>query len=120
MAMPRMRTAAQVLAEIKKVDPDTCVTLSYIKRVIGLPGDTVEFSGGQLIVNGRPLSEPYVSSETEDMCINLGMDEYFVLGDNRAESYDSRAEDMGCISHDQFCGRVRWILWPVDRFGPIE
>lgn len=93
---------------------------SYIKRVIGMPGDTIEFSGGQLIVNGRPLSEPYVSSETEDMCITLGTDEYFVLGDNRAESYDSRAEDMGCVHSDQFSGCVRWILWPISRFGPVE
>lgn len=93
---------------------------SYVKRVIGLPDDTVEFSGGMLIVNGRPLSEPYVSSETEDMRITLGPEEYFLLGDNRAESYDSRAEDMGCIHRDQFLGRVRWILWPIDRFGPVE
>lgn len=93
---------------------------SYVKRVIGLPGDVIEFSDGQLIVNSRPLSEPYVSSETEDMCITLGADEYFVLGDNRAESYDSRADDMGCIHRDQFLGRVRWILWPINRFGFVE
>ena len=48
---------------------------SYIKRVIGLPGDRIEFSDGQLIVNSRPLSEPYVSSETEDMLITLGAEE---------------------------------------------
>ena len=93
---------------------------SYVKRVIGLPGDTVEFSDGALFINDRPLSEPYVSSETEDMSILLGQDEYFVLGDNRAESYDSRAEDMGCIRRDQFLGRARWILWPLDRFGPVN
>lgn len=93
---------------------------SYVKRVIGLPGDTVEFSSGTLYVNGSPLSEPYVSSETEDMTIALGPDEYFVLGDNRAESYDSRAEDMGCIRRDRFLGRARWILWPLDRFGPAS
>ena len=93
---------------------------SYIKRVVGLPGDTIEFAKGQLIVNGRPLSEPYVSSETENMRITLGEDEYFVLGDNRAESYDSRAEDMGCIHRDQFFGRARWILFPLSRFGPVE
>lgn len=93
---------------------------SYVKRVVGLPGDTVEFSGGALTINGRPLSEPYVSSATDDMRITLGPDEYFVLGDNRAESYDSRAEDMGCIRRDQFLGRARWILWPVSRFGPVE
>ena len=93
---------------------------SYVKRVIGLPGDTIEFSEGQLFVNSRPLSEPYVTSETENMCITLSENEYFVLGDNRAKSYDSRAEDMGCIRRDQFLGRVRWILWPVNRFGCVE
>ena len=92
----------------------------YIKRVIGLPGDTIEFRQGQLIVNGKPLSEPYVTSQTEDLQIVLGENEYFVLGDNRAASYDSRAEDMGCIRRDQFLGRVRWILWPISRFGLVE
>lgn len=93
---------------------------SYVKRVIGQPGDTIEFAGGALTLNGRPLSEPYVSSETDDMIVALGPDEYFVLGDNRAESYDSRAEDMGSIRRDQFLGRARWILWPISRFGPVE
>ncbi len=93
---------------------------SYVKRVAGLPGDTVEFADGALFLNGRPLSEPYVSSGTEDMIVGLGVDEYFVLGDNRAESYDSRAEDMGAISLDQFHGRAVWILWPLSRFGPVE
>lgn len=93
---------------------------SYVKRVIGTPGDTVEFSAGQLMVNDQPLSEPYVSSPTEDMRITLSENEYFVLGDNRAESYDSRADDMGCIGREQFLGSVKWILWPVSRFGPVE
>lgn len=93
---------------------------TYVKRLIGLPGDAVEFLDGALTVNGRPVSEPYVSSPTEDIRAVLGEDEYFVLGDNRAESYDSRAEDMGCISGEDLLGRVRWILWPLSRFGPVE
>lgn len=93
---------------------------SYVKRVIGQPGDIIEFSDGALFLNGRPLSEPYVSSETDDMTVTLGPDEYFVLGDNRTESYDSRAEDMGSIRRDQFLGRARWILWPIGRFGPVQ
>lgn len=93
---------------------------AYVKRVIGLPGETVEFSGGALWVDGRPVSEPYVSSWTEDFRMELGEDEYFVLGDNREESYDSRAADMGCIHSDDLLGRVRWILWPLSRFGPVE
>lgn len=93
---------------------------SYVKRVIGVPGDSVEFQDGVLTLNQRPLSEPYVSSETENTTVFLGYDQYFVLGDNRAESYDSRAEDMGFIRRDNFLGRVRWILWPLSRFGPVE
>lgn len=92
----------------------------YVKRVVGLPGDVLVFSGGALTVNGQAVSEPYVTSETEDMRVELGPDEYFVLGDNRLESYDSRAEDMDCISRDCFLGRVRLILWPLDRFGIVE
>lgn len=93
---------------------------TYVKRVVGLPGDEIAFSQGRLTVNGRPVSEPYVSSLTDDFQIAVGEGEYFVLGDNRAESYDSRAEDMGCVGRDGLLGRVRWILWPLDRFGGLE
>ena len=92
----------------------------YVKRLIGLPGEVVECRDGQLFVDGRAISEPYVSSATEDFRAEPGADEYLVLGDNRAESYDSRAADMGCISADSLLGRVCWILWPLNRFGPVE
>ena len=93
---------------------------TYIKRVVGLPGEDVHFSGGQLTVNGVVIAEPYVSSPTEDYEVRLGEDEYLVLGDNRAESYDSRMADMGAIASDAFLGRVRWVLWPLDRIGPVK
>lgn len=93
---------------------------NYVKRVIGLPGEVIECLNGQLLVDGRAISEPYVSSPTEDFRAEPGADEYLVLGDNRAESYDSRADDMGCISAENLLGRVCWILWPLNRFGPVE
>lgn len=93
---------------------------TYVKRIIGIPGDSVTFSEGQLYLNGRGVSEPYVTSQTEDFSIQLGEDEYFVLGDNRAESYDSRASEMGCISRDCILGRVRFILWPFNHVGMIQ
>lgn len=93
---------------------------SYVKRVIGLPGDTVESAGGVLFRNGVPVSDPYISSATEDFRMTAGENEIIVLGDNRAESYDSRADDMGCIAEDDCLGRACWILWPINRFGPIE
>ena len=92
---------------------------TYVKRVVGLPGEVIAFEGGALYRDGSALSEPYVSSATEDYRITLGEDEYLVLGDNRRESYDSRMEDMGPIGADGFVGRVRMIVWPASRFGAV-
>ena len=92
----------------------------YVKRVVGLPGERIAFRDGQLIVNGRSLSEPYLSSETEDYEVTLGEDEFLALGDNRADSYDSRMPDMGMLETSGLLGRARWVLWPIDRFGPIR
>ena len=93
---------------------------TYVKRVVGLPGEAVALTDGQLTVDGRALSEPYVSSPSDDFQAVVGAGEYFVLGDNRAESYDSRATDMGCVRREGLVGRARWILWPLDRFGPVD
>ena len=93
---------------------------TYIKRVVGLPGDTIRFSGGTLSVNGQVVPEPYLSSPTDDYEITLGEDEYLVLGDNRAESYDSRMADMGPIGANAFLGRVRCVAWPPGRIGIVK
>lgn len=93
---------------------------TYIKRIIGLPGDEIAFTGGKLTVNGVPVDEPYLSSPTDDYAVRLGRDEYLALGDNRAESYDSRMSDMGPIHSADILGRVRWILFPLGRFGPVR
>ena len=85
---------------------------AYIKRVIGLPGETIEISGGRLYIDGEPLSEPYVSSPAADYSVTLGEDQYLVLGDNRAESHDGRAQDMGLIGEDDFIGKVRFVIYP--------
>ena len=93
---------------------------TYVKRVIGLPGETLAFSGGALTVDGAAVAEPYVSTPTEDCEVTLGEDEYFVLGDNREASYDSRMEDMGPIGLDGFVGRVVFVLWPPERMGAVD
>lgn len=85
---------------------------TYVKRVVGLPGESIELRSGATYVNGAPISEPYLSSTAEDYSIQLGADEYLVLGDNRAESYDSREDDMGPISREDCLGRVVLGLWP--------
>lgn len=87
----------------------------YLKRVIGLPGDTVEIIGGNVHINGQALFEPYATLSTDDFSRTLGADEYFLLGDNRPLSYDSREEEFGVASAECFRGRVRAVLWPIDR-----
>ena len=93
---------------------------TYIKRVVGLPGDTVAFSQGFLYLNGEAVSEPYVSSVTDDYDIALDGGQFLLLGDNRAESYDSRMPDMGAVGADAFSGRARFIVWPFNRIGGIK
>ena len=88
---------------------------TYVKRVVGLPGETVEIRGGKTFIDGVALDEPYVFSIPEDYSISLGENEYLVLGDNRSESYDSRAEDMGPIAAEDMLGRVRLCVWPLHR-----
>lgn len=85
----------------------------YIKRLIGLPGDRIQIIDSRVYVNGEAISEPYATGPSEDFDMQLGEDEYLVLGDNRSQSYDSRAEDMGCIHRDNLLGRVRTVIWPL-------
>ena len=86
---------------------------TYVKRVIGLPGETVELCEGKTYIDGAAISEPYVFSIAEDFSISLGENAYLVLGDNRCESYDSRAADMGPIGKEDILGRVRLCVWPL-------
>ena len=92
----------------------------YLKRVMGLPGSTVTLRDGLMTIDGFPVSEPYVSSVSEDYEITLGEEEYLLLGDNRADSYDSRMPDMGPLDANAFLGRVRCVLWPLNRFGGVD
>ena len=91
-------------------------TQEFIKRVVGLPGETVESRGGQVFVNGRRLIEPYLSPGT--VTVNLAPvtvpeGELFVMGDNRANSSDSRA--FGPVRRDSVVGRAVLRVWPLAR-----
>jgi signal peptidase I len=97
-------------------------TKSYIKRVIGLPGDTVEVRFGTVIVNGQELTEPYVAEVNRDHSLmdpkTLGPDEYFVLGDHRSSSNDSR---LGwTVSKRDIYGKAVFAYWPLDRLGTLR
>ena len=97
----------------------------YIKRIIGLPGETVQIIDGYVYINGTQLDEHYGNAVMKDAGmaaepVTLGDDEYFVLGDNRNNSQDSRAENVGVIHRDDLLGRA-WIrIWPLSEFGVIR
>lgn len=97
----------------------------YIKRIIGLPGETVQIVDGTVWIDGQPLNEHYGNEVMEDPGlaadpITLGDDEYFVLGDNRNNSQDSRAANVGLIQRDELLGRAWVKIWPLSDFGVIK
>src|SRR5438128_715714 len=94
---------------------------SFIKRVIGLPGELVEIRQGQVYVNGTHLTESYVPSQYEDATdygpVRVPVDHYFVMGDHRISSNDSRV--FGPVAHRYIYGRAVFAYWPVDHFGSL-
>jgi len=98
---------------------------SYIKRVIGVPGDRIRVDGGQVWVNGQLLEEEYVPPINRD---NVSWrdgeeqvvpnDKYFVLGDHRNSSSDSRT--WGYVPRDNIYGRAVFVYWPLDKMGRLK
>ncbi len=95
---------------------------SYIKRVIGLPGDHVEIRHGTVLVNGRPLAEDYVPEEYRDHQSYppevVPPDNYFVLGDHRSSSNDSRS--WGPVERRFIYGKAVFVYWPLDKIGRLR
>ena len=93
---------------------------NYIKRLIGLPGDTIEISVGVTYLNGEALKEDFIDNPTSRDFgpITLGEGEYFVMGDNRANSNDSRM--VGPLSKSQIVGHVRFLFFPFNRIQTVE
>lgn len=91
-----------------------------IKRVVGLPGETISISDNQVHVNGSPIAEPYLDIDItmpEAGPFEVGNDEVFVMGDNREFSFDSRR--FGNIPYEDLVGRAFLIIWPVSNFGGL-
>lgn len=97
-------------------------TKSYIKRVIGMPGDKVQVVEGTVFVNGRALDEPYVPAEYRDSVsmalTTVPQNEYFVLGDHRSSSNDSRS--WGTVPRKFIYGKAVFVYWPLDRLGMVK
>ena len=98
----------------------------YIKRIIGLPGETVYIDEeGTIYINGEALEENYGREVIADPGrafepITLGFDEYFVMGDNRNNSSDSRDPVVGNIHREEFIGKAWMRIWPLNKMGMIK
>ena len=90
---------------------------TFVKRLIGLPGETVQERGGTVYIDDRPLNEPYLQPDRRDdrstKAVLLGSDEYFMMGDNRISSCDSR--QWGPVPHANLIGPVFAVYWPPQR-----
>lgn len=116
---------------IKIDDPDTGEKEHWVKRVIGQPGDTVECVDGDIYVNDQRLDESaYIDPDYQQAMIDefgtfntnfpevkLAEDEYYVIGDNRPYSHDSRYKDVGPIKANQIFGKGVFVYWPFSHFG---
>jgi signal peptidase I len=91
----------------------------FIKRVIGLPGDTVEVKGGTVYVNGSPLDEPYIAAHPDYTYAKQTVPngEYFVLGDNRNNSSDSHI--WGFVPENNIIGQAMFRYWPLHNLGGV-
>jgi signal peptidase I len=97
----------------------------YIKRIIGMPGETVQIIGEDIFINSELLTESFGKDPIKNpgIAVNpiqLAEDEYFVLGDNRTVSLDSRYEEVGPVKKENIGGRAIFRLWPINKMGPIE
>ena len=127
--------AAYLLGEPKRQDVVIClypgryrdrwklIPQYFVKRIIGLPGETIAIEEGVVLVNGQPLEEPYLDEnhtrrKTSMAPVTLGTDEYFVLGDNRDNSNDSRR--VGALKRKALIGRVQAVFFPFKAIRRIR
>ena len=89
-----------------------------IKRVIGLPGEIVSYIDNKLYINHKEITDKYANGKTSDFEVKVREGEYFVLGDNREISLDSRT--FGSFNREQIKGKTTFILYPFSKFGKIE
>jgi len=139
------RNIALKMGDVKRFDIVSLVapddpSKNYVKRVIGLPGDTVEYKDDVLYINGKKYDEPYLKEKkaelketnpdedlTSDFTLEtvLGQktvpdDTYFVMGDNRQNSKDSRFSEVGFIPKENIIGKSKIAFWPPSKWGTVK
>lgn len=97
----------------------------YIKRVIGLPGETIEYVHGEILIDSEAIEEDYNTTKIEELGlleepITLGKEEYFVLGDDRQNSEDSRMANVGNVKQSEIAGKVWLVVSPMKHFGFVK
>ena len=97
-----------------------------IKRIIGLPNETIEIKDNNVYANGKELDDSFTSSKTDNFSLgDIGLekipgDSYFVLGDNREVSLDSRYSEVGTIKKEQIVGKASIVVWPINKIKLIK
>lgn len=97
-----------------------------VKRIVGLPGEVIDIDeDGSVSVDGEPLDEPYLDEKALGECdielpYQVPEGRYFVMGDNRGVSSDSRSSQVGCVAEEQVIGKLIFRLLPLDGFGTVE
>ena len=106
----------------KKIERFDIVVVKYksdkiIKRVIGLPKEDVKYENGKLYINDKEVKDEFNNQETKDFKYYCGDDEYFVMGDNRGNSLDSRI--IGCVKRNDIMGSTDFVIFPFNKFGSV-
>lgn len=122
----------EIVVSIKRKNFKTSDVIAFyfenkllVKRYIAGPGDWINIDiDGTIYVNGEKIDEPYLTEKSFDPCdirfpYQVPENKYFVLGDNRTVSIDSRSSSVGCISEEQLVGHIVFRVWPLDKFGKI-
>ncbi len=96
--------------------------ITIIKRIIGLPGETIEIRDGAVYIEGELLNEPYLTQATLDTYgpMEIPEEHYFVMGDNRGNSRDSRSLSIGFVPRSHIRGQAVLVFWPLPALRPIK